>query len=176
VAVDRVAASGGYLMACVADRILAAPFAIIGSIGVVAQLPNFHRWLEHKGIDFELHTAGEYKRTLTLFGENTEAGRAKLREHLEGTHQLFKGFVREYRKELDLDKVATGEYWYGEQALELGLVDQLATSDDYLLGARQERDLYRLRWRARMRPLQRLATGMRALLGRLFIEAARPRD
>jgi serine protease SohB len=174
VAVDRVAASGGYLMACVADRILAAPFAIIGSIGVIAQLPNFHRWLEHKGIDFELHTAGDYKRTLTLFGENTEAGRAKLREHLEETHQLFKGFVREYRKDLDLDKVATGEYWYGEQALKLGLVDELATSDDYLLGARDQRDVFRLRWRAKKRPWQRLVTGMRALLGRMSVAMARP--
>lgn len=174
VAVDRVAASGGYLMACVADRILAAPFAIIGSIGVIAQLPNFHRWLEHKGIDFELHTAGDYKRTLTLFGENTEAGRAKLREHLEETHQLFKGFVREYRKNLDLDKVATGEYWYGEQALKLGLVDELATSDDYLLGARDQRDVFRLRWRAKKRPWQRLVTGMRALLGRMSVAMARP--
>ncbi|MBK1629303.1 protease SohB [Thiohalocapsa halophila] len=167
VAVDRVAASGGYLMACVADRIVAAPFAIIGSIGVIAQLPNFHRWLQHQGIDFELHTAGDYKRTLTLFGENTEAGRAKLREHLEETHQLFKGFIREYRKDLDLDKVATGEYWYGEQALGLGLVDDLSTSDDYLLAARASRDLYRLRWQSKKRPWQRLASGMRALLTRL---------
>ncbi len=174
VVVDRVAASGGYLMACVADRILAAPFAIIGSIGVIAQLPNFHRWLEHNGIDFELHTAGEHKRTLTLFGENTEAGRAKLREHLEETHQLFKGFIREYRKDLNLDKVATGEYWYGEQALGLGLVDELTTSDDYLLAARTARDLYRLRWQVKKRPWQRLATGMRTLLGRLSLALARP--
>jgi serine protease SohB len=167
VAVDRVAASGGYLMACVADRIVAAPFAVIGSIGVIAQLPNFHRWLEHQGIDFELHTAGDYKRTLTLFGENTEAGRAKLREHLEETHQLFKGFIREYRKELDLDKVATGEYWYGEQALSLGLVDELSTSDDYLLAARTARDLYRLHWQAKKSPWQRLGVGLQALLMRL---------
>jgi serine protease SohB len=172
VAVDRVAASGGYLMACVADRIVAAPFAIIGSIGVVAQLPNFHRWLEHQGIDFELHTAGDYKRTLTLFGENTEAGRVKLREHLEETHQLFKDFIREYRKGVDLDKVATGEYWYGEQALGLGLVDDLTTSDDYLLAARAGRDLYRLRWQAKKRPWQRLVTGIRALLSRLPLGVA----
>jgi len=167
VAVDRVAASGGYLMACVADRIVAAPFAIIGSIGVIAQLPNFHRWLEHQGIDFELHTAGDYKRTLTLFGENTDTGRTKLREHLEETHQLFKDFIREYRQGIDLEKVATGEYWYGEQALGLGLVDALSTSDDYLLTARASRDLYRLRWQSKKRPWQRLAGGLAALLARL---------
>lgn len=175
VAVDRVAASGGYLMACVADRILAAPFAIIGSIGVVAQLPNFHRWLTERGIDFELHTAGEHKRTLTLFGENTDEARAKLREQIEETHQLFKTFVREYRKGLDLDRVATGEYWYGERALALGLVDQLTTSDDYLLAARDRCDLYRLRWRAKKKPLARMLEGVRALLGRLQLALAAPR-
>ncbi len=174
VAVDRVAASGGYLMACVADRILAAPFAIVGSIGVLAQLPNFHRWLEHRGIDFEQLTAGEYKRTLTLFGENTDEGRAKLRQQLEETHQLFKGFIREHRKDLDLDKVATGEYWHGEQALALGLVDKLSTSDDYLLAARERRDLYRLRWHGRKHPWSRLAGGLRALLGRLPVGLGRP--
>jgi serine protease SohB len=167
VAVDRVAASGGYLMACVANRILAAPFAIIGSIGVVAQLPNFHRWLSNQGIDFELHTAGEHKRTLTLFGENTDEARAKLREQLEETHQLFKGFIREYRKDFDLDKVATGEYWYGERALALGLIDELTTSDDYLLAARERHDLYRLVWQAKKRPWMRLLHGIRALAGRL---------
>ncbi|MCG6943606.1 MAG: protease SohB [Thiohalocapsa sp.] len=173
VAVDRVAASGGYLMACVANRILAAPFAIVGSIGVVAQLPNFHRWLEHRGIDFEQLTAGEYKRTLTLFGENTDEGRAKLREQIEGIHQLFKDFIREYRKGLDLDKVATGEYWHGEQALALGLVDELTTSDDYLLEARGRRDLYRLRWRSTKRPWTRLLGAARALVGRLPNAVAR---
>jgi serine protease SohB len=167
VAVDRVAASGGYMMACVADRIIAAPFAILGSIGVVAQLPNFHRWLSNQGIDFELHTAGEYKRTLTLFGENTDAGRSKLREQLEETHQLFKGFIREYRKDLDLEKVATGEYWYGEQALALGLVDELSTSDDYLLAARDRRNPYRLVWQTKKRPWARLLGGIRSTLARL---------
>ena len=174
VAVDRVAASGGYLMACVADRILAAPFAIIGSIGVLAQLPNFHRWLERRDIDFEQLTAGEYKRTLSVFGENTDEGRAKVLQQLEETHQLFKGFIREYRKGLDLDKVATGEYWHGEQALALGLVDALTTSDDYLLAARGQRDLYRLRWRAKKRPWSRLFGGARALLGRLAMAVVRP--
>ena len=175
VAVDRVAASGGYLMACVADRILAAPFAIVGSIGVLAQLPNFHRWLEHRGIDFEQLTAGQHKRTLSLFGENTDEGRAKLREQLEETHQLFKDFIREYRKGLDLDKVATGEYWHGEQALALGLVDELTTSDDYLLAARDRRDLYRLHWDAKKHPWSRFLSGMRALLGKLSAAMAPPR-
>ena len=156
VAVDKVAASGGYLMACVANRILAAPFSVVGSIGVLAEMPNFHRLLQQKGVDFELHTAGEHKRTLTLFGENTDEARAKLREQLEETHSQFKSFIAAYRSELDLTKVATGEYWHGEQALGLGLIDDVQTSDDYLLSMRNEADLYKVRYRARKRPLQRL--------------------
>ncbi|MFP4494793.1 MAG: protease SohB [Halochromatium sp.] len=165
IAVDKVAASGGYLMACVANRLLAAPFAVVGSIGVLAEMPNFHRLLQEKGVDFELHTAGEHKRTLTLFGENTDEGRAKLREQLEETHAQFKAFIAAYRPTLDLSKVATGEYWHGEQALSLGLVDAVQTSDDYLLAARAEADLYKVRYRARKRLLQRLlgADGARAL-------------
>ena len=156
IAVDKVAASGGYLMACVANRIIAAPFAVVGSIGVLAEMPNFHRLLQQKGVDFELHTAGEHKRTLTLFGENTDEGRAKLREQLEETHGQFKSFIATYRPDLDLSQVATGEYWHGEQAFRLGLVDAVQTSDDYLLAAREEADLYKLRYRARKRPLERL--------------------
>ncbi|AWN14331.1 protease SohB [Salinisphaera sp. LB1] len=143
VAVDRVAASGGYMMACVGDRIVAAPFAIIGSIGVVAQLPNFHRWLSDKHVDFEMHTAGDYKRTLTVFGENTEAGREKFRQELEDTHGLFKAFVAEHRPGLDIDAVATGEHWYARQALDKRLVDEIATSDAVMLAAaRDGRDVF----------------------------------
>jgi len=156
VAVDKVAASGGYLMAAVANRIIAAPFAVIGSIGVLAELPNFHRLLQQKGIDFELHTAGEYKRTLTLFGENTDEGRDKLREQLEETHGLFKAFIHTYRPALNLSDVATGEYWHAEQARALGLIDDISTSDDYLLAARDAADLFKVRYRARKRPLDRL--------------------
>jgi serine protease SohB len=131
--VDKVAASGGYMMACVADRIVAAPFSIIGSIGVVAQIPNFNRLLKRNNIDVELHTAGQYKRTLTLFGENTEEGREKFQEDLNETHQLFKDFVQQMRPSLDLDKVATGEHWYGRQALDLGLIDEIGTSDALII-------------------------------------------
>ena len=130
VMVDSVAASGGYLMAAAADRIVASPFALVGSIGVIAQVPNFHRWLQAKNIDWEQFTAGKFKRTVTLFGENTDAGRAKLREELEEIHGLFRAFVQGRRAELDLDKVATGEAWLGSKAMELGLVDELATSDE----------------------------------------------
>ncbi|MBY6188401.1 protease SohB [Marinobacter hydrocarbonoclasticus] len=133
IAVDKVAASGGYMMACVADKIIAAPFAIVGSIGVIAQIPNFNKLLKKHDIDFEQHTAGDFKRTLTMFGENNDAGREKFREELEQTHELFKDFVQRYRPELDLSKVATGEHWFGLQALELGLVDAIQTSDDYLM-------------------------------------------
>ncbi len=166
VAVDKVAASGGYLMACVADRIVAAPFAVLGSIGVLAELPNFHRLLERHGVDFELHTAGQYKRTLTLFGENTDAGRDKLKEQLEETHALFKGFVAEYRPALDMDLVATGEYWHGRRAVELGLVDELKTSDDLLLAESAICDLFQLKYSAHKKPIERLLASLQSALGR----------
>lgn len=169
VAVDKVAASGGYLMACVAERIIAAPFAVIGSIGVLAELPNFHRLLERYGVDFELHTAGDYKRTLTLFGENTEEGRQKLREQLEETHRLFKSFVTTYRPALDLARVATGEYWHGQRAVELGLVDAIQTSDDYLLAASAEMDLLKLKYSARKKPIERLLSSIQGRLDRAFV-------
>lgn len=132
VSVDKVAASGGYMMACVANNIIAAPFAILGSIGVIAQIPNFNKLLKKNNIDFEQFTAGEFKRTVTMFGENTEKGKEKFIEELEETHGLFKDYVNEHRPSLDLDKVATGEHWFGTKALELGLIDTIQTSDDYL--------------------------------------------
>lgn len=159
-AVDKVAASGGYMMACVAERIIAAPFAILGSIGVVAQLPNFNRLLKRMDVDYELHTAGDFKRTLTLFGENTEAAREKFRTEIEETHELFKSFVHQYRGQLDMQRIATGEHWYGTQALALRLVDELKTSDDYLLARSREADLYELSYRRRQNLAQRLAQGM----------------
>jgi serine protease SohB len=132
VSVDKVAASGGYMMACVANNIIAAPFAILGSIGVIAQLPNFNKLLKKNDIDFEQFTAGEFKRTVTMFGENTDKGKEKFIEELEETHVLFKDFVKEHRPTLDITKVATGEHWFGTKAFELGLVDKIQTSDDYL--------------------------------------------
>jgi serine protease SohB len=154
VTVDKVAASGGYLMACVANRIVAAPFAILGSIGVIAQLPNFNRMLDSHGIDFEQITAGEYKRTVTMFGKNTEADRAKLKEELEDVHTLFKAAVGTYRPNLDLGKVATGEHWYGTRALELGLADELKTSDALLAELVADRDLYSVSYKIK-KPLQK---------------------
>jgi len=130
--VDKVAASGGYMMACVANKIISAPFAILGSIGVIAQVPNFNKLLKKNDIEFEQFTAGEFKRTVTMFGENTQKGKDKFTEELEETHVLFKDFVSEHRPSLDISKVATGEHWFGSKAKELGLVDDIQTSDDYL--------------------------------------------
>ena len=132
VSIDKVAASGGYMMAAVAEHIVAAPFAIVGSIGVVAQIPNVHRLLQRHDVDIELLTAGQYKRTLTVLGENTQEGRDKFQSQLNETHELFKAFLSEYRPALDLATVATGEYWFGTQALSLGLVDELVTSDEWI--------------------------------------------
>lgn len=142
ICVDKVAASGGYMMACIANEIITAPFAIVGSIGVVAQVPNFNRLLKQHNVDFELYTAGQYKRTVTMFGENTPEGKAKFEEELQQTHVLFKHFVEKYRPQLNVDKVATGEHWYGEDALNLNLVDKLQTSDEYLLALLAQHDVY----------------------------------
>lgn len=168
VTVDKVAASGGYLMACVANRIIAAPFAVVGSIGVLAQLPNFHRLLDRYGVDFEQIKAGEFKRTLTLFGRNTDKDRAKMQQDIEDTHELFKSFVAEHRPSVDLDRVATGEHWYGTRALELKLVDELLTSDDCLLAASKDADLYELSYTARKSMGERLVSSVRATLDQLF--------
>lgn len=169
VAVDKVAASGGYMMACVADRIVAAPFSIIGSIGVVAQVPNFHRLLKRNDIDVELHTAGQYKRTLTLFGENTEQGREKFREDLNDTHQLFKQFVHEMRPTLDIDAVATGEHWYGSQAKEKGLVDDVSTSDDLLIGLMKNHEAIRVRYTQRKKMMDRFTGSAANSVDRLLL-------
>jgi serine protease SohB len=166
VAVDKVAASGGYLMACVADRLIAAPFAIIGSIGVLAQLPNFHRLLEEKGVDFEQITAGRYKRTLTMFGENTDEGRAKLKEQVEEIHELFKAQIRVHRPQVDVESVATGEHWHGVRALELKLVDEIKTSDDVLLEAAKDHDVYHIAYKRRRSLQERIWGGAESLLAR----------
>ncbi|MGJ0534775.1 MAG: protease SohB [Methylocystis sp.] len=146
VCIDKVAASGGYMMACIGDKVIAAPFAVLGSIGVVAQLPNVHRLLKKHDIDFEVHTAGEYKRTLTIFGENTEKGREKFQQDLETIHELFKNFVARYRPNLNIDEIATGEVWLGLSALEKRLVDELRTSDEYLAERALKAELFHLHY------------------------------
>ena len=167
VCVDKVAASGGYLMACVATEIHAAPFAILGSIGVLAQIPNFNRMLDSHGVEVEQIMAGRYKRTVTMFGENTDEDREKLKSELEDVHRLFKAAVATYRPGLDLEKLATGEHWYGTRALELGLADALGTSDEVLAGRVATRDLYRVSYRIRQRLQQRLMAAAGGVLQRL---------
>lgn len=169
VTVDKVAASGGYMMACVADKIVSAPFAIVGSIGVVAQMPNFNRFLKSKDIDIELHTAGQYKRTLTLLGENTEEGREKFREELNETHQLFKDFVKRMRPSLDIEQVATGEHWYGQQAVEKGLVDEINTSDEVILSLMEGREVVNVRYMQRKRLIDRFTGSAAESADRLLL-------
>ncbi|MDH3988908.1 MAG: protease SohB [Gammaproteobacteria bacterium] len=167
IVVDKVAASGGYLMACVANRILAAPFAILGSIGVLAQIPNFNRMLDSHGVDFEQITAGKYKRSVTMFGKNTDEDRAKLKEELEDVHLLFKGAVTKYRPDMDMDKIATGEHWYGTRALEFGLADELKTSDELLAELAKDHDLYRLAYKIKQPLQKRLMAGADAAMERV---------
>jgi serine protease SohB len=173
VAVDKVAASGGYMMACVGHKIYAAPFAFIGSIGVVAQIPNVHRWLKNHDIDFEQVTAGEFKRTLTVFGENTDEGRRKFKKDLEAIHHQFKDFVQTNRAELDIDKVATGEVWSGQQAKELGLVDEVITSDEWLLKQLDEREILKLEYSVKKPISERFAKGTATIIQTLKSSFAR---
>lgn len=142
VCIDKVAASGGYMMACIADKIVSAPFAIVGSIGVVAQLPNFNRLLKKHDVDFEMFTAGEYKRTVTMFGHNSVKAKEKFKDDLEETHVLFKNHVTRFRPSVTIEEVATGDVWYGQDALENNLVDELGTSDDYLVKACENADVF----------------------------------
>jgi len=144
IAVDKVAASGGYMMACLASELIAAPFAILGSVGVIGALPNFHDLLKQHRIRYEEHTAGEHKRSLTMFGENSEADRAQFRHELAVTHDLFKKHIHHYRPQLDIDAIATGETWYGVQAVENGLIDAVGTSDDYILAHLHSHQLLQL--------------------------------
>jgi serine protease SohB len=156
IAVDKVAASGGYMMACIANKIIAAPFALLGSIGVVAQIPNFHRLLQKNEIDVEVLTAGEYKRTLTLFGENTEKDREKFVSELEDVHRLFKEFVSSNRPVVNIDEVATGEAWFGIRALERDLVDELKTSDEYIIDQCADRDAFLVKYVLHKNKIDRL--------------------
>ena len=151
IAVDKVAASGGYMMACIANEIIAAPFAILGSIGVVGALPNFNELLKQHHIRYEEHTAGEHKRSLTLFGENSEADRRQFRHELAVTHDLFKQHIHEYRPQLDIDALATGETWYGVQAVENRLIDAIGTSDDYILAHLHSHRLLQLEEKSKQR-------------------------
>ncbi|MFN6972140.1 MAG: protease SohB [Rheinheimera sp.] len=173
VAVDKVAASGGYMMACIADKIISAPFAILGSIGVVAQLPNFHKLLKKNHVEVEQFTAGEFKRTVTVFGENTDKGRQKFQHELEETHLLFKDFVQKHRPVLDISQVATGEHWFGYQALDLKLVDELSTSDEYLLSQLAKRQVYLVKYQLKKGLAEKVGLSAATILQSLWQQAQR---
>ena len=170
VCVDKVAASGGYMMACVADKICAAPFAILGSIGVLAQIPNFNRLLKKHDIDFEQLTAGEYKRTLTVFGENTDAGRQKFVDDLEKTHELFKDFVKQHRDVVDIDDVSTGEIWFGTEAKEKMLVDELGTSDDYVAKLAIDSDIYQVKYVQKKTMAEKIGIAAHAVIDKTLLK------
>ncbi|RLP55833.1 protease SohB [Ketobacter sp.] len=165
VCVDKVAASGGYMMACTAKQIVAAPFAILGSIGVIAELPNFNKILKKYDVDYEIYTAGEFKRTVTMLGENTPEGKKKFVEEIEETHVLFKDLIKRNRPELNIEKVATGEHWYGNQCIERGLVDRIQTSDDYLYEASQNCDVYEISYEVKKTVADRLGFAVESALG-----------
>lgn len=173
IAIDKVAASGGYMMACTANKILAAPFAIIGSIGVVIQLPNFNKFLKDRDIEYEMHTAGEYKRTITMFGENTDAGREKLQEEINSIHEQFKDLIKQHRPQINLAETATGEYWLAQRALGLQLVDELKTSDEYLMSNSHAANIYEVCFETRKPLLQRLTASAQMMFEKLYASPAK---
>ena len=169
VCIDKVAASGGYLMSCVATKIVAAPWALVGSIGVIAQMPNINKLLKKNLVDFEMHTAGEFKRTLTVFGENTEEGRNKFKSELEDLHIIFKDFVKDNRPEIDTSVVATGEVWQGERALEVGLIDEIGASDDYLVTLSKKFKLFEIEYIEKKNLSERFAFAAETFLNKTFL-------
>ena len=168
ICVDKVAASGGYLMACVANKLVSAPLSVIGSIGVVAQVPNFHRLLKENKVDIETHTAGQHKRTLTMFGRNTDEGREKFKQDIQQTHRLFQEAIQEYRPNLDLEKVSTGEFWYGKDALSLGLVDELGNSDDILMKLCESKEVLLLKYEKKQSLKDKVTMGIRAVISEFY--------
>ena len=170
VCIDKVAASGGYLMSCVASKIIAAPWAIVGSIGVIAQMPNFHRLLKKNSIDFEMHTAGAYKRTLTTLGENTEEGRKKFKSDLEDLHIIFKDFVKEQRPQVDTEVVATGEVWQGKEAIDVGLIDSIETSDNYLVSLSKKVNLFEIEFVEKKNLSEKFAFSMQIILEKSLLK------
>ena len=159
VCVDTVAASGGYMMASVADKIIAAPFALIGSIGVVAGIPNFHRVLQKHEVDYHLFTAGKYKRTVTPFSEVTDEGKQKLQDDLTAIHEAFKQLIKAGRPNVDIEEIATGEYWLASQAKEKGLVDEIMTSDDYLCSKLDDCEIIEIKTEIEQNRLEKLLEG-----------------
>ena len=139
VAIDRVAASGGYLISLPADKIFATPFALIGSIGVLSEVPNFGGLLDKYGVKMEEYTAGERKMNISMFRENGEEQKEHHRKKLGKIHELFKAQLVKYRggliekKGVDIGELMEGDFWMGENAFELGLVDELKSSVEILL-------------------------------------------
>ena len=170
VCIDKVAASGGYMMACIADKIIASPFALIGSIGVIGAVPNFNKLLKKNNIEYEMHTAGEYKRTITMFGENTDEGREKFKSDLEDLHLIFKNFVKEQRPQVDTEIVATGETWQGEDAVKVGLVDSLETSDNYLVSLSKGAKLFEIEFVEKKNLTERFAISMQIVIEKSLIK------
>ncbi len=168
VCVDKVAASGGYMMACLADKIIAAPFSVIGSVGVVASIPNFNKILKKNDVDYFQVTSGKFKRTVTLLGEVQKEGLEKFKDEIEETHELFKAHIHKFRPQVDIEKIATGEHWYGQVALNLKLVDVLGTSDDYLLQQSKTRSVKEISFQAKRSFTQKIAEGMTILLDRAY--------
>jgi len=169
ICVDKVAASGGYMMACLADRLVSAPFAIIGSIGVLVQLPNFHRILKKNDIDFEIISAGEFKRTLTTFGEITKKGKAKVQEDVETIHGIFKNWVKDHRPSVDIDKISTGETWVGMQAKERYMVDEIKTSDECILAACETADVFEVEFEIKKTIQDKLSSALPGVIEKVLL-------
>ena len=161
------------MMAVVADRIVASRLAVIGSIGVVGQVPNVHRLLKRFDIDVLEMTAGTNKRPVSLIGPLTDQGIETFKKQLSDTHRLFRDHVHRFRPQLDIEAVSNGDIWHGVDALTHGLIDEIATSDEMIDRARHEGDLdvFSIRWRQAKNLRERLEESVSLITEKALMRA-----
>ena len=133
--VEDVAASGGYMLACAADEIVADPFSIVGSIGVVSAGFGFNRVIDKLGIDRRVYTAGTRKVMLDPFQPEKAEDVERLKAIQQDVHAAFSGLVKQRRGDVltgDEETLFSGEFWAAPQAQELGLVDSIGEVRSFL--------------------------------------------
>ncbi|MDP3296608.1 MAG: signal peptide peptidase SppA [Thermodesulfovibrionia bacterium] len=127
-----VAASGGYYIACPADKIVANPGTLTGSIGVIMEIPNIEGLMKKIGVETKVIKSGKHKDIASMFKSMTEEERKILQSVLDDVHDQFIRAVSEGRnmKYENIKELADGRIFTGKKAKELGLVDTLGNLDD----------------------------------------------
>ncbi|KZX82185.1 hypothetical protein A3715_00045, partial [Oleiphilus sp. HI0009] len=146
VSVDEIATSGGYMMAAVGDRIIASPTSMLGSIGVIMEVPNFYNLLDRAGVQFHQFTAGKHKRLVSMTNKIGDAAKDQINQDLEKSHELFKNHVHTYRNSVNLESVSHGDVWSAKYCLDNKLVDDLMTSEAYLFDRASRANIFHISW------------------------------